>query len=149
MSGILNVGTRALQANQVALQTAGNNIANVNTPGYSRQSVVQQTSEGQFTGSGYIGKGVEIVTIERNFSAYLTRQSALAGTTAAADSARVDKLKQLQDIFAGGTSGLGAAVNDMLNVKGTFSQICMELGPVTVAPKPVKLLIPPALQPII
>ena len=34
MSGILSVGTRALQANQVALQTAGNNIANVNTPGY-------------------------------------------------------------------------------------------------------------------
>lgn len=115
MSGILNVGTRALQANQVALQTAGNNIANVNTPGYSRQSVVQQTVESQFTGSGYIGKGVEIVTIERNFSAYLTRQSALAGTTAAADSARTDKLKQLQDIFTGGASGLGAAVNEMLN----------------------------------
>lgn len=115
MSGILNVGTRALQANQVALQTAGNNIANVNTPGYSRQSVVQQTVEGQFTGGGYIGKGVEILTIERNFNAYLTRQSALAGSTAAADSARVDKLQQLQDIFAGGTSGLGSAVNDMLN----------------------------------
>ena len=115
MSGILNVGTRALQANQVALQTAGNNIANVNTPGYSRQNVVLQTVQGQFTGSGYIGKGVEIQTIERNFSAFLNRQSALAGTTAAADSARTDKLKQLQDIFAGGTSGLGAAVNDMLN----------------------------------
>ena len=33
MTGILNVGTRALLANQLALQTAGNNIANVNTPG--------------------------------------------------------------------------------------------------------------------
>ena len=58
MSGILSVGTRALQANQVALQTAGNNIANVNTPGYSRQKVVQQTVQGQFSGSGYVGKGV-------------------------------------------------------------------------------------------
>ena len=115
MSGILNVGTRALQANQVALQTAGNNIANVNTPGYSRQSVVLQTMPGQYTGSGYIGKGVDVQTIERNFSVYLTRQSALAGTTAAADSARTDKLKQLQDVFADGASGLGAAVNDMLN----------------------------------
>ena len=115
MSGLLNVGTRALQANQVALQTAGNNIANVNTPGYSRQSVVQQTVQGQFTGSGYVGKGVEIQTIERNYSAYLTRQSALAGTTAAADTARTDKLKQLQGIFAGGASGLGSAVNNMLN----------------------------------
>ena len=115
MSGILSVGTRALQANQVALQTAGNNIANVNTPGYSRQKVVQQTVQGQFTGSGYVGKGVEILTIERNYNAYLTRQSALAGTTAAADTARTDKLKQLQGIFAGGASGLGSAVNNMLN----------------------------------
>lgn len=32
MSGILNIGTRALLANQAALQVAGNNIANVNTP---------------------------------------------------------------------------------------------------------------------
>lgn len=115
MSGILSVGTRALQANQVALQTTGNNIANVNTPGYSRQSVVQQTVQGQFTGSGYVGKGVEIQTIERNYSAYLTRQSSLAGTTAAADTARTNKLKQLQDIFVGGASGLGSAVNNMLN----------------------------------
>ena len=115
MSGILNVGTRALQANQVALQTAGNNIANVNTPGYSRQSVVLQTVDGQFTGGGYIGKGVDIQTIQRNFSVFLTRQSALAGSTAAADSARAAKLDQLEGIFSGGSTGLGAAVNDMLN----------------------------------
>ena len=115
MSGILSVGTRALQANQVALQTAGNNIANVNTPGYSRQTVVMQTVEGQFTGGGYIGKGVDVQTIERNFSTFLTRQSALASTTASADSTRADKLKQLEGLFAGGPTGLGAAISDMLN----------------------------------
>lgn len=115
MSGLLSVGTRALQANQVALQTAGNNIANVNTPGYSRQTVVLQTVEGQFTGGGYIGKGVELQTIQRNYSAFLTRQSTLASATLAADSTRVDKLTQLEDIFGGGSNGLGAAISDMLN----------------------------------
>lgn len=115
MSGLLSVGTRALQANQVALQTAGNNIANVNTPGYSRQTVVLKTVPGQFTGGGYIGKGVEVQTIQRNYSAFLTRQSTLASATLAADSTRVDKLKQLEEIFGGGPSGLGAAVSDMLN----------------------------------
>jgi flagellar hook-associated protein 1 FlgK len=115
MSGLLSVGTRALQANQVALQTAGNNIANVNTPGYSRQTVVLQTVPGQFSGGGYIGKGVEVQTIQRNFSAFLTRQSTLASSTLAADSTRVDKLKQLEEIFGGGSTGLGAAVSDMLN----------------------------------
>lgn len=120
MSGILNVGARALQANQTALQTAGNNISNVNTKGYSRQSVVLGTVEGQFTGGGYVGKGVELQTIQRNFSAFLTRQSALAGATQAADNTRVDNLQQLESIFSGGSTGLGAAVNDMLN---SFSDI--------------------------
>lgn len=112
---ILSIGTRALQANQIALQTAGNNIANVNTPGYSRQTVVLQTVEGQFTGGGYIGKGVDVQTIQRNFSAFLTRQSTMATSTQSADTARADKLKQLEGLFAGGASGLGASINDMLN----------------------------------
>ncbi|MES2877265.1 MAG: flagellar hook-associated protein FlgK [Pseudomonadota bacterium] len=120
MSGLLNVGTRALQANQIALQTAGNNIANVNTAGYSRQSVVLKTVQGQFTGSGYIGKGVTVDTIQRNFSAFLTRQAGLASSTASADSTRLDKLSQLESIFSGGSTGLGAAVNDMLN---SFSDV--------------------------
>jgi len=112
---ILNIGTRALQANQVALQTAGNNIANVNTAGYSRQKVILETVQGQFTGGGYIGKGVSIQTIQRNFDAFLTRQSTLASATKSADTARAGKLAQLQGIFEGGASGLGAAVSDMLN----------------------------------
>ena len=133
MSGLLSVGTRALQANQVMLQTAGNNIANVNTPGYSRQSAVLQTTQGQFTGGGYIGKGVDIQTIQRNFSAFLTRQSALASATGAADSTRADKLKQLEGIFPGGTGGLGAAVNDMLNAFSDVANAPTDLTARTVA----------------
>jgi flagellar hook-associated protein 1 FlgK len=115
MGGLLSVGTRALQANQVALQTAGNNIANVNTPGYSRQSVVVQTVQGQYTGGGYIGKGVEVLTIKRELSTFLTTQSTLAGSVQSGDAARADKLGQLADIFEGGANGLGAAISDMVN----------------------------------
>ena len=113
--GILNIGTQALKANQVALQTAGNNIANANTVGYSRQKVVLETVPGQFTGGGYIGRGVNVQTIQRNFSEFLTRQSTLATATQSADVTRSDKLKQLQGIFEGGTNGLGASISEMLN----------------------------------
>ncbi len=75
---LLNVGSRALLANQAALQTAGHNIANVSTPGYSRQTVVLQTVQGQFTGGGYIGKGVDVQTVQRNHSGLLTRQASAA-----------------------------------------------------------------------
>lgn len=112
---LLNVGSRALLANQVALQTAGHNIANVNTAGYSRQTVVLQTVQGQFTGGGYIGQGVDVQTILRNQSELLTRQAAQAGSVQASDSVRAERLRQLQEVFSGGTEGLGAAINDMMN----------------------------------
>lgn len=112
---LLNVGARALLANQAALQTAGHNIANVNTAGYSRQSVVLQTVQGQFTGGGYIGKGVDVQTILRNQSELLTRQATAASAVDAGDTVRMDRLRQLQEVFSGGPSGIGASINDMMN----------------------------------
>ena len=115
MSNILNVGVRALNANQVALATIGHNISNAATVGYSRQEVKLATVEGQFTGGGFIGKGVEVSAIERVYDAYLTRQAALSKSVASQDTARAEKLLQLEQLFGTGKTGLGASVNDMLN----------------------------------
>ena len=112
---LLNVGGRALLANQVALQTAGHNIANVNVAGYSRQTVSMRTVQGQFTGGGYIGQGVDMQTIQRNYNELLTKQSAAAGSVQQADAVRAQRLAQVQDIFKGGASGLGASITDMMN----------------------------------
>lgn len=130
---ILNIGAQALQANLVALQTTGNNIANVNTAGYSRQKVVLQTVAGQFTGGGYIGKGVSVQTIQRNFDSFLNRQSTLASTTQAADVTRANYLTQLTNIFQGGTDGLGASINDMLNAFSDVASAPTDLTARTVA----------------
>jgi flagellar hook-associated protein 1 FlgK len=120
MSGILDIGTRALKANQLALQTAGNNIANVNTPNYSRQSLVIKNVAGQFSGTGYYGKGVEVITVQRNHSEFLTRQAAQSSSISASDTKRLEQLMQLEDIFQGGPTGIGASVSNMLN---SFSDV--------------------------
>ncbi|MBP6396065.1 MAG: flagellar hook-associated protein FlgK, partial [Giesbergeria sp.] len=100
---LLNIGARALLANQVGLQTTGHNIANVNTPGYSRQTVTQQTVQGSGSHcSGYIGQGVDVQAILRTHSELLTRQATAAAATKAGDSVRLDRLAQLQDVFSGG-----------------------------------------------
>jgi flagellar hook-associated protein 1 FlgK len=120
MSGIISIGVSALTANQNALQTISNNIANVNTPGYSRQAVVQTNIPGQFTGSGYFGKGVELLTVKRIYSDFLTRQAATSQAVAAGDATRYDYMQQLESLFPGGENGLGAAVGDLFNA---FSDI--------------------------
>lgn len=115
MSSLLDIGARALLANQIALATTGNNISNANTTGYSRQTAVMTQMAGQYTGSGYIGNGVGVSTIERAHSDFLTAQAAQAQSVAAMDSTRADKLSSLEDVFQSGDSGLGSAMNAMLN----------------------------------
>lgn len=115
MTAAINIGARALTANQAALQVIGHNIANVNTSGYSRQSVTMVSSGYQTLGGNYYGKGAEIGTVERSHNAYLTREAQLAASVAAADSERYARLQQLETLFPTGDKGLGTSVNAMLN----------------------------------
>ncbi len=66
-NSILGMGRMALFASQVQLQVTGENIANVNTEGYSRRSV--NLEEGQYIDydPGQIGTGVEATEVVRHF----------------------------------------------------------------------------------
>jgi flagellar hook-associated protein 1 FlgK len=130
---LLNVGSRALLSNQIALQTAGHNIANVSVPGYSRQRAELTTENGQYTSAGYIGKGVNVQTIQRSYDAFLTKQATLASTLQAGDSTRSDYLKKLGDLFPTGSNGLGASINTMLNAFSDVASAPTDLTARTVA----------------
>lgn len=114
-SALLSLGMRAMFANQAALQTIGQNIANANVAGYSRQEVVLTTPDGQFTGAGYFGKGVNVQTVTRSHNEFLTREAAAAKSTAFMDNAMQAQLTQLEKVFPTGSDGLGQASNDFLN----------------------------------
>jgi flagellar hook-associated protein 1 FlgK len=120
MSSLLSISASALTANQNVLNVIGNNIANVNTEGYSRQQAVLKSIPGQFMGTGYYGKGVEITTINRIYDEFLTRQAATSKSVAAGDSVRSSYMQQLESLFPGGANGLGASVSELLN---SFSDI--------------------------
>ena len=114
-SALNSLGARALFASYSALQVTGNNIANANTPGYSRQSVELQTSGGQFTGAGFFGKGVDVGTVSRAHSEFLTRELATATSLSAADETRAAQLKRLESVFGIGEAGIGFAAGQFLN----------------------------------
>ena len=68
-------GIRAMAASQAALQTTGHNIANANVKGYSRQQANLETAAGQFSGSGFFGKGVNVTNVTRAHDNFLTMQA--------------------------------------------------------------------------
>ena len=116
MSGLLSIGMRAVDANSAALQTIGHNIANVNTPGYSRQTVRLESAPGSLGVGGFIGRGVNIASVERVYSDFLGTQLNAARSQQAADAIQADKLGILEKSFPNGTAGIGMAIGDMLNV---------------------------------
>ncbi len=76
----LNTGAGGLVVNQKGIEVTGNNVANINTKGYSRQSLVVSSSptlefHGQMIGTGAVGSSVNRAT--NNFlSKQLTEKKA-------------------------------------------------------------------------
>ena len=117
MSGfaLLSIGSRAMAANYVALQTTGHNIANASVEGYSRQRVETATAASRITASGNIGTGVDVKTVTRAHDQFLTREAANAKALAGMDSTRLESLRRLEEVFRPGEQGIGHAAGEFLN----------------------------------
>ncbi len=71
VNGLLSTGTNALLSSQVGINVTGNNVANVNTTGYVRQSVIFQESPAVDANPGQIGNGSYAQEIVRDFDRFL------------------------------------------------------------------------------
>jgi flagellar hook-associated protein 1 FlgK len=69
--GVLNVGSKALLAQQKGIYVTGNNIANVNTPGYTRQRLNLSSDVPVNTAVGPVGTGVTATDVERVYQRFL------------------------------------------------------------------------------
>jgi len=118
MSALISLGSRAMGAAYAQLQTTSNNISNSGVAGYSRQEVKLATADGQYTGAGFFGKGVDVVTVTRAHDDFLTNQVAVKTSQASADSTRLEQLTKLEAIFPIGENGIGSAAGALLNAFG-------------------------------
>lgn len=78
--GTLGTGVSALQAERKALEVTGQNIANANTSGYTRQRVVLQAVGGSVIPAMYaksdgIGAGVDATSVQRLQDAFLEQRA--------------------------------------------------------------------------
>jgi flagellar hook-associated protein 1 FlgK len=64
LNASLYIGLSGLQAQQSALNVVGHNIANVNTPGYTRQRADLTANQSQVDGQVYFGTGVSLNSVQ-------------------------------------------------------------------------------------
>ncbi|HLT92257.1 MAG TPA: flagellar hook-associated protein FlgK [Woeseiaceae bacterium] len=115
MPDLLNISLSGMLAFRRAIEMTGHNIANANTPGYSRQVAEFATRHGQSFGNGYIGGGTDITTIKRVFDEFAAGQLR-ASLTGQARFATLDALaRRLDNLLAGPETGLDARLQTFFN----------------------------------
>src|SRR5512146_484695 len=96
LNSILEIGKIGLNIYQMATEVTSQNIANVNTPGYSRQQVVLETAP-TTTANGFpLGTGVRISAIERYYDGLLQQQLVTAQSTQGNDTTKSNVLQQIE-----------------------------------------------------
>lgn len=74
LNAALNAGQTSMRTNQKAIEVTGLNIANVNTPGYSRQTPNLSPYPALLMGDFFVGQGVTVTGIERSHDVFLAGQ---------------------------------------------------------------------------
>jgi flagellar hook-associated protein 1 FlgK len=112
---MLNVAVSGLRAFQRALETTSHNIANVSTPGYSRQRVDFATSQPEIFGSSAMGTGVVVQGVSRVNDELLSGQMRRASSGFTRLDAYAQKAGALNNLFADSSTGLSAALRRFTN----------------------------------
>jgi flagellar hook-associated protein 1 FlgK len=97
--GVLNIGARALFAQQRAIDVTGKNIANVNTPGYSRERINMTPSAPIDSPIGPMGYGVETGAVERIYDRFLGVQITSENSNLGRWQARQSMLERVEVAF--------------------------------------------------
>jgi len=112
MPDMLNTAVSGLLSYQRALSTTSHNVANVNTPGYSRQTVEFDTNNPSFSGGSFYGNGVRVESVARSYDQFLTLE--VRDTTSTF--ARADRFSELaahiDDVLADPQGGISPILAD-------------------------------------
>ncbi|MES2205323.1 MAG: flagellar hook-associated protein FlgK [Pseudomonadota bacterium] len=109
-NGIFSIGITGLNAAKIGLDITGNNIANVNTPGYSRQEILQSPTTGQNLGSGYIGQGTQVDTVARQYNSFLQNQVVLNQSQQSYYESYSAQITQIDDLLNDSSTGISPAM---------------------------------------
>jgi flagellar hook-associated protein 1 FlgK len=109
---IFSVATSGINAQRVAIEVTGENIANVNTPGYSRQNAILEERP-YSTATGFpLGTGVKVAAVERSYDAMLQNQIINGNSTYQQNLTRQGALQQVEPSFNELSSdGLGTTID--------------------------------------
>ena len=134
INSAFNIATGALEADQAALNVVANNVANVNTTGYTREVPNFETADSVQIGSNIYGNGVTMTGGVSQRDSVLQQSLDQQTQAESSSAARLTALDQVQSVFssatAAGTSASGATVGISQDMASFFNAMsALEAGP--------------------
>lgn len=118
---LLSIGMSGLNASQGSLSVLSNNIANANTPGYSRQQTTQNASAANQYGGVYIGSGTTLADVRRVYNEFL--DAAYQNSTSLNSDAKayLDQVSAVDKTLSDKTTGMSAVLSEFFSAVQTAS----------------------------
>jgi flagellar hook-associated protein 1 FlgK len=101
-----------LSAAQAALNTVSNNISSYNVAGYTRQNTILGASNSTLTGGGWVGNGVYVSGVQREYDAFITNQLRAADTQNSGLTTRYQQMSKIDDVLSDTTNSLSTTLQD-------------------------------------
>ncbi|MBS9443930.1 flagellar hook-associated protein FlgK [Photorhabdus heterorhabditis] len=111
-NSLINTAMSGLQAAQIALGTVSNNIANMRSPGYNRQSTVINQNGGAMTSAGFVGNGATVTSINRQYNEFINHQLAEAQAKKGEFTTYYEQIYQIDDLLKDSANNLSYTIDD-------------------------------------
>ena len=121
MADIMNTAVSGLIAFQRALAVTGNNIANANTVGYSRQTANLSDRVPDATAGVYIGNGVDVTSVGRAYDQFAVNQLRAGNGVLSQQTAFLNISNQVDNLLSGSSNGISAGITSFFNAWQTLS----------------------------
>ncbi|EOZ1394411.1 TPA: flagellar hook-associated protein FlgK [Enterobacter hormaechei] len=112
MSSLINSAMSGLSAAQSALNTVSNNISSYNVAGYTRQTTILGASNSTLAGGGWVGNGVYVSGVQREYDAFITNQLRAAQNQSSGLTTRYQQMSKIDDVLSDTTNSLSANLQD-------------------------------------
>ena len=121
MGDLLNIGASATELYRQALSTVSNNIANLNSDGYSRQEISAQENHPNLQGVSYLGTGANSKGVARAFDEFATSNIRIANSKLNEQEPLIRYTDRLVDLLGSEEGSLTTAMNGFFSATSQLS----------------------------
>ncbi len=121
MTDLLTIGATATQLYRQALSTVSNNIANINSDGYSRQEVSMSENAPAQQGVSYVGTGARLVGVQRAYDEFAESSIRTSQSALSSQEPMIKYTDRVINLLGSENGGLSSAIDKFFSSATTLS----------------------------